>query len=1173
MYISELKMHGFKSFASKESLKLGEGITTVVGPNGCGKTNIVDAIRWVLGEQKSSVLRSGKMEDVIFNGSAGLKPLSVCEVSLIVHNNKGKLPIEYNDIEIGRRVYRSGESEYFLNKTPCRLKDINELFVDTGMGADAYSVIELKMIEQILSEAGDDRRRMFEEAAGINKYRHQRKSTLRKFEATHLDLERISDIIAEVEQKVHGLALQLKRFERHAKLTDKLKNADLALAFLQVNQLAQQSTPLQSKITELQYLRESKATEGSIHENELNQLQEVYQSQSKELTGQQEALNSLNDKRESLQNDLLVWTEQNRSSEQSINRLDLEKRNNESKKEQLKSHSTELEKDIDTLEPIINNQLELYQTEKENYDSKNHIYETASKVLDALQDERWSIQRKISNDESLLKRTEAVIQEKENRFEKLKDQTVGLSQAKKELLQSTNSIENEWTKAVSALTEKKESLIKFENQIFSLREDADDLSKSRHSISAQIESLKGQHGFYHELIESKEGFPEGTRYILENPKTFDGVLGTVADIFEVDPSYRNALEAGLGDLSHCLVAIDRNAAVNTLEKARSLQAGDLTIIPLKEASNLKITLKKCPEGENIIGRASDLVSTNKSLKPLAEYLLGNLLIIEDLQDAMDNSQFDGWSLVDKNGAYLGDDLVLKNRQASEHGHIMGRKKKIETINQELSDLEKELSIVETALEQNQNSMNEAKEAIQGGLQSVEQANQHLSQCETNKLRNQFQLTQQMETLETLSQEIKDLEQEIKDGQKAIEALKPAMVKAEKLMSGFKVKIEKANTHMLESRKERDDFSQKVQDIRIALLELESQRENLVFKLKTGKETIEELSLRQNDIQVEMESLNEKRITLDENYTSGEKELTTLTGEIQKQKSILDLKQSAYKETYESIEAIQSKIQSEQHDREQLLEDLKNAELDVAESNQKLAIIRERIQDRYQMAIPKSLQVDETEDELSFDIDKFTRSLENIGPVNMAVKDEYEEEVERLNTLKVQCDDLSEAEENLRETIRKIDRIARKRFQETFDLIKTNFEKLFQMFFEGGHATLRLVGDPDPLDSSIAIEAQPPGKRNSSLRLLSSGEKALTAISLLFAIYQVKPSPYCILDEVDAPLDDVNIHKFTRVLKKFSDETQFIVVTHNKLTMENADMMYGVTQEKKGVSKLVSVKFE
>lgn len=1173
MYISELKMHGFKSFASKESLKLGEGITTVVGPNGCGKTNIVDAIRWVLGEQKSSVLRSGKMEDVIFNGSAGLKPLSVCEVSLVVHNNKGKLPIEYNDVEIGRRVYRNGESEYFINKTPCRLKDINELFVDTGMGPDAYSVIELKMIEQILSEAGDDRRRMFEEAAGINKYRHQRKSTLRKFEATHIDLERISDIIAEVEQKVHGLALQLKRFERHAKLTEKLKNADIALAFLQVNRLAQQSAPLQTKITELKYLRESKVTEGSIHENELQQLQEVYQSQSTELGVQQGNLSTLNDNRESLQNDLLVWTEQNRSAEQTVNRLGIEKRNNASKIDQLKSNSGELKKDIDTLEPIINNQLELYQTEKENYDSKNHIYETASKALDAIQDERWSVQRKISSDESLMKRTEAVIQEKENRFNKLNEQTSGLSESKKELSKSTKSIEAEWSKAVSTLEKEKELLNQSENQIFSLREEADGLSKSRHSVSAQIESLKGQHGFYHELIESKEGFPEGTRYILENPKTFEGVVGTVADIFEVDPSFRNALEAGLGDLSHCLVATDRDAAVQTLEKARSLQAGDLTIIPLKEASNLKITLKKCPKDDSVIGRASDLVSTNKSLKPLAEYLLGNLLVVENLQESIGNSSFEGWSLVDKKGAYLGDDLVLKNRQASEHGHIMGRKKKIESIDKELVDLKNELSKIESGLENNQSSMNVANNAIQEGLQSVEKANQHLSQCETNKLRNQFQLTQQTETLETLLHEIADLDQEIKDGQKALDALKPAMDKAEKLIAGFQTKIDKANTLMLESRKERDDFSQKVQDIRIALLELESQRENLVFKLKTGKETVEELDIRQNDIQVEIEALNEKRISLEKNVCSGEKELKTLTGEIQKQKSILDLKQSVYKETYESIEAIQSKIQSEQHDREQLLEDLKNAELEVAESNQKLALIRERTQDRYQMAIPKSLQTEETEDELSFDIDKYTRSIENIGPVNMAVKDEYEEELERLNTLKVQCDDLSEAEENLRETIRKIDRIARKRFQETFDLIKTNFEKLFQLFFEGGHSTLRLVGDPDPLDSSIAIEAQPPGKRNTSLRLLSSGEKALTAISLLFAIYQVKPSPYCILDEVDAPLDDVNIHKFTRVLKKFSDETQFIVVTHNKLTMENADMMYGVTQEKKGVSKLVSVKFD
>lgn len=1173
MYISEIKMHGFKSFASKETLKLGEGITTVVGPNGCGKTNIVDAIRWVLGEQKSRVLRSGKMEDVIFNGSAGLKPLSVCEVSLVVHNNKGKLPIEYNDIEIGRRVYRSGESEYFLNKTPCRLKDISELFVDTGMGADAYSVIELKMIEQILSESGDDRRRMFEEAAGINQYRHQRKSTLRKFEATHLDLERISDIIAEVEQKVHGLALQLKRFERHAKLTEKLKNSEIALAFLQVNRLLEQTSPLQTKITELQYLRESKATEGSIHEKELNQLQEIYQSQSGELSTQQDALNSLNHQRESLQNDLLVWTEQNRSSEQTINRLNSEKRNNSNKIDQLKSNASELDKDIDTLEPIINNQLELYQQEKENYDTKNAVYESAAKALDALQDDRWSVQRKISDDESLHKRTEAILHEKESRLEKINHQITDLVQTEKGLSNATTSIEKDWTNNIQKQSDAKEKLEQSENVIFSLREELDSLSKRKHSVEAQIESLQGQQGFYHELVESKEGFPEGTRYVLENPAEFKSVVGTVADIFEVDPDHRNALEAGLGDLSHCLVAKDRAGAVKTLEKAQSLQAGDLSIIPLKEAADLKIKLKKLPNNKSVIGRASDLVTTGKSLKPLADYLLGNLLIVDDLQSALGDSNFDGWSLVDVNGAYSGDDLVLKNRQISEHGNLIGRKKKIEIISQELESLQKEFNEIISAIEKNQSQMDQAKKEVQIGLKDVEKATQLVGQCETDKLRHQFQTTQLTERLGTLTQEKQDLEKEISEGQAALKALAPAMKKAEKLMDGFKEKIEKANAHMLDSRKDRDEFSQKVQDIRIALLELESQRENLVFKLKTGRETIEELSMRQNEIQVEIESLTDKRKSLEEGVNKGEKELKTLTGEIQKQKSILDLKQSAYRETYESIEEIQSKIQSEQHDREQLLEELKNAELDVAESNQRLALIQERIQDRYQLKVPKTMQVDQTEDELSYDIDRFSRSIENIGPVNMAVKDEYEEEVERLDNLKVQCADLADAEENLRETIRKIDRIARKRFQETFDLIKSNFEKLFQLFFEGGHATLRLVGDPDPLDSDIAIEAQPPGKRNKSLRLLSSGEKALTAISLLFSIYQVKPSPYCILDEVDAPLDDVNIRKFTRVLKKFADETQFIIVTHNKLTMENADMMYGVTQEKKGVSKLVSVRFD
>ena len=405
------------------------------------------------------------------------------------------------------------------------------------------------------------------------------------------------------------------------------------------------------------------------------------------------------------------------------------------------------------------------------------------------------------------------------------------------------------------------------------------------------------------------------------------------------------------------------------------------------------------------------------------------------------------------------------------------------------------------------------------------------------------------------------------------SLKPGIDKTDKELASYQKKVDDANNLMLTVRKERDDFQNLLQDLKIKLIELESRRDQLRFKKTSGEETSDELKSRQEKIKHEITELHQNREELQLSAESTEKELESLNAEIQKQRSILDLKQSVYRETYQNIEELQARISSEQRDREQILEDLKNCELEATEARQRIKLIEERIRDRYSTNIPKNLVVDLSEEQLELEISKMQRSLENIGPVNMAVQDEFGEEVERLQLLTTQRDDLLQAEDNLRETIRKIDKIARKRFQETFDLIKTNFENLFKMFFEGGNATLQLLGDPDPLEADISIEAQPPGKRNTSLRLLSSGEKALTAISLLFSIYQVKPSPYCILDEVDAPLDDVNIHKFTRVLGKFCDETQFIIVTHNKLTMEIADYMYGVTQEKKGISKLVSVRFD
>ena len=553
--------------------------------------------------------------------------------------------------------------------------------------------------------------------------------------------------------------------------------------------------------------------------------------------------------------------------------------------------------------------------------------------------------------------------------------------------------------------------------------------------------------------------------------------------------------------------------------------------------------------------------------------MGDLLVVDELSSVVNTKDLSGWNLVDLSGAYSGQNLIMKNNRSVEDGYIIGRQKKLEIIISELSTLMEKDKELRKRSEKLSASIILATDQLKVDNLKLEESNQFISNLEIDLVRNQMSLDQNQEQLKTEKEDLTHLETELKQAKKALRSLQPAVDKDKEKLKSYEKLVDSANETMIMSREEKDNFQNLLQDTRIKLIELESRRDQLQFKQTSGKETSDELIKRQKAIDEEIIELHVKQKELNSEVAESEKDLDSVNAEIQKQRSIIDLKQSVYRETYQNIEEIQARISAEQRDREQILEDLKNAELEASETEQKIALVQERIRDRYSLAVPEDIVVDRTEEQLEAEIAKTQGSLENIGPVNMAVQDEYNEELERLETLSLQRDDLLEAEENLRETIKKIDKVARKRFQETFDLVRTNFESLFKLFFEGGNSTLKLIGDPDPLEADISIEAQPPGKRNTSLRLLSSGEKALTAISLLFAIYQVKPSPYCILDEVDAPLDDVNIHKFTKVLAKFCDETQFIIVTHNKLTMEIADYMYGVTQEKKGVSKLVSVKFD
>ena len=1166
-------MHGFKSFAKKEVLKLSEGVTTVVGPNGCGKTNIVDAIRWVLGEQKSTVLRGGKMEDVIFNGAENMKPLSVCDVTLTVHNNKGKLPIEYNDIEIGRRVYRNGESEYSLNKTPCRLKDINDLFVDTGMGSDAYSVIELKMIEQILSENGDDRRRMFEEASGINKYRKQRKSTLRKFDATRFDLERINDVISEVEQKVHGLELQLKRFKRHEKLTEQLRETDIALAFLRVDKYRGIMLPLQDEIKEYNHLRNSKTDQSSKHEEELEKNREVYKKQEEELNILQGNLLELTESQQDIRQNILIWTEKGRSSLLSIERGQSNYKSNEDRIEILIKDGSTFLKESESLQSDLDQSLTLYKSEKESLEKIEVEYHKELKHLDQIQNERWNHQKKMVSNRSIYDRTLSLIDDKTEANNTLIEK-LSLEKDKSEDIRGIiTSLEKKQSALEKNLSGEKKIANKLQLQLEQKIIKQQDIIKDYNSLIVKTESLNDQAKFYSELIESNEGFPEGTQYVLENPKVFSNVLGTVADVFSVEDKYRDALENGLGELSHCLISKDKKTGLQTLEKATDANAGDLTIIPFKEAIELKVKLDPLPKTSNIIARASEIVNTSKRLRPLADYILGDLIIVEDIQQAAKDKKLESWRLVDLKGSYTGKDLIIKSRQISEHGNLLGRKSKLEMLSKQINKSkikEEEILKAQSSIEVEIESLNEKLAENKNSVRSVED---QLNDLESNLMRNHLNQTQCLDNIKIIKKDITDTERIINDSKIAVKKIEPDIEKAEKILSSFQEKINEANQSVVSAGKKRDAQQQILQDARVEMVNVESKRDNLIYKSNSANEQVEAIKQNQVIILDEEKNLKALKKDLDQKIKNGEKELNKINAELQKQRSIIDLKKSVFRETYNMIDQIQTKIKIEQKDRESILENLKSSEFKLNDLKQKIEIVFQQIKERYNTSVPDKLIVDDSEDELAYQVEKIQRSLENIGPVNMAVQDEYNEDNERLNHLRKQRDDLVESEENLRETIQKIDRIARKKFQETFKHISKNYEKLFNLFFEGGYGNLRLVGDPDPLEADIVIDAQPPGKRNTSLRLLSSGEKALTAISLLFAIYQVKPSPYCILDEVDAPLDDVNIHKFTKVLKQFADETQFIIVTHNKLTMEIANHMYGVTQEKKGVSKLVSVSFD
>ncbi|MBC8311469.1 MAG: chromosome segregation protein SMC [Candidatus Marinimicrobia bacterium] len=1167
MYISKLKIQGFKSFLNKTELNFGEGITTVVGPNGCGKTNIVDAIRWILGEQKTSVLRSTKMEDVIFNGSKNRKPVGMCEASLTIHNNMGMLPTEYTDVEITRRLFRSGESEYLLNKTPCRLKDIHELFMDTGMSSNAYSVIELKMIDSILSHNADDRRGMFEEAAGINQYKKQRQSTFRKLESTMLDVARVNDIISEVDGTLRNLRLQLKRYDRHQKMTADLKSTHILLAQAEIQSIQMERLPLEKNLQSGRGQQQAIAGQLSLEESLISQTQSRYESLKKELAEKQQALDSVEEDLSAVNNNILIWTEQKKGNESNVQHYSDEIQQSKGRLASLQSQVEELEGKISAISPELESRSQKFTSIQTEYASIDAQYLSQQTVFNDFKKNHDDINRHIYKSESNIERVLATIHEKENYIQRLKEQKVEVNEkvqsyeADINLFKAQiNSKESENGKLNLNVEKLQESHAELESKLMIKQSE---LATEKTSLIDSQNKLK----FYEDILEKNEGRSSGIKWVMSSNK-FKGVVGVLGDLVSAKKGHELAVNAALGRMAGYLVVADLQTARHILEKVTE-EKRQISIIPLAVASSFKVPTEK---ESHIL----NYMKYDKNIASALHIILDGVHFTKSAQTYSKLSQKEQklTSWVTLTGERFDGTLVLRSQRVSANTASIGRVDKIKALNKKITSTNKTITSLEKDISTLTATANTAFNKVDANTHELDDAMKFLYELEKELSQREYIISQQGNSTRDIQKRLTVAEKEVThlNIQLSDEKKKSQEFKASLNTSELKLKTLMDEQESL--RVERNELQQSLQDARVSVVEVQKENEGLVFRFKNASDRVGELGERIKKFTLDSELLTDEIVRLSKSTQTATNEKSAL---IAKQTEYSESKaklESAFNQSHEELQSLQSNIRDQQKVKEARILELQQVELNLAQLTQAEALIRGRIQETYREEIPDTDEFYEeiNIDELREQVTSIDKSLERIGAINMAAQAEFEREEDRYNFLKEQYDDLIESEKSLKETIDKLDCEARSKFIKTYEEIREFFKKTYTMFFDGGEAQLRLVGDDDPLEASIEIIAKPPGKKPQTLRMLSAGEKALTAISLLFAIYMVKPSPFCILDEVDAPLDDRNIGKFTKVLKQFSEKTQFIVVTHNKLTMEKADYLYGVTQKEEGVSQIVSVKF-
>lgn len=1177
MYLKSIEIHGFKSFANKIKFEFHNGITGIVGPNGSGKSNVADAVRWVLGEQKIKQLRSSKMEDVIFAGTENRKPMGYSYVAITFDNSDHKLNIDYNEVTVSRRLFRSGESEYMINGTQVRLKDVNELFYDTGIGKEGYSIIGQGQIDKILSGKPEERRELFDEAAGIVKFKRRKNDAMKKLDDQNQNLVRVTDILGELERQVIPLEKQCEKAKKYLVLKDDLKVNDVNMFLIEIDEIRNRLSQIDEKIKIASSDMQTASDEFEKIKADYTKLEAIIEEINTSIETKKTTLNETVLNIEKFEGQINVIKEQINSAKNNESymnqRIDSITSEIGQQNEELDAANKEKEENETHLNEIVASQTKASEEIAEKNDTiaqlEKDIEEDKAEIIELLNAKSF-IKTKIQRCDTLLEQInirKSQLNQKLIDFQSRKD---GQENAIKQLESQLGDVNKEIEQVQASLQAYKDDLANLRVENSRLTKQLSVNQEKYHKLKSNLETLKN-------ITERYEGYGNSIKKVMELKENKKGIIGVVADIIKVDKKYEVAIETALGGNIQNIVTDTETTAKDTIEYLKKNRFGRATFLPLSSMSNkTNFNAPDALEENGVIGLASDLVEIKKEYEGVAKYLLGRVMVVDTIEHAISIERKYRYTvrIVTVEGEYLNVGGSISGGAFKNNSNLLGRRREIEEIEKSLAALKKEKESLDKELTGNRSEMSvigEEEAKISKGLQEQMLIKNTI---EVNLKQANARKDSIMLEYQNYTQENDDMQAEISDINKSNSELNDELSGTEDRNIFLEKEVVKKTKQLNEMKESVAGKVSSLEEINIDIANYKQKHEFIVEKIHKANEVIHTLTSELEQIKNNSEENGSEisaRLEASEKLT-GETEKSRVFIE-QLNKEIENAKQEKEKQSREHKEFFEK--------REQLSERISTLDKEVYRLSSQKEALEEKSENKeaymwneYEITYRKASEMKNPEysnkTEIKENITNIRKEMKSLGDVNINAIEEFKEINERYQFMKSQHGDLMEAKENLLKIIDELEVGMRKQFKEKFEEIKAQFDTVFKELFGGGKGTIELTDAEDILDAGINIISQPPGKKLQNMMQLSGGEKALTAISLLFAIQNLKPSPFCLLDEIEAALDGSNVVRFAEYLHKLTKNTQFIVITHRRGTMNCADRLYGITMQEKGISALVSV---